>query len=42
MKNQYIVEMDTKKVYLIPNQGMMPAYLIENNKKLQTFEYKTN
>ncbi|MGL4873090.1 MAG: DUF5050 domain-containing protein [Clostridium sp.] len=40
MINQYLVEMDTKRVYRIPNQGMMPAYLVENDKKVEKFEYK--
>ncbi|MGL4848064.1 MAG: DUF5050 domain-containing protein [Clostridium sp.] len=39
MINQYLVEMDTKRVYKIPNQGMMPAYLMENDKKVEKFEY---
>lgn len=42
MKNQYIVEFETQKVYCIPNQGMMPAYLLDDNKKIKKFEYIIN
>lgn len=42
MINQYIVEIDTKKVYYIPNQGMMPAYLMDKDKKIQKFNYKNS
>lgn len=38
----YLVGLQSKKVYRIPNQGGPPAYLIEDNKKIKNYEYISN
>lgn len=36
----YLVGKESKNVYVLPNQGLMSAYQIENNQKVKTFKYK--
>ena len=36
---EYIVGRESKNVYILPNQGSMSAYQIQDNKKIKTYRY---
>lgn len=36
---EYLVGMESKHIYLIPNQGLTPAYQIANNQKVKKYEW---
>ena len=36
---EYIVGKESKNVYILPNQGSMSAYQIQDNKKIKTYRY---
>ena len=36
---EYIVGKESKNVYVLPNQGSMSAYQIQDNKKIKTYRY---
>lgn len=36
---EYLVGIESKHVYLIPNQGLIPVYQIDNNQKLKKYEW---